>query len=126
MEGKDLAVLLVSHGSREEETAREVESLLLSLREDCPCRIMEAAFLEMNAPDIASGLRRCIERGAREIVVVLNFLNSGVHVLKDIPSIVEQAKSAYPEIRFVITPPVGQHSRMKELFKEMIREAREV
>ena len=85
--------------------------------------IMAFAFLEIETPDIPTGLDHCVEQGAQEVIVLLNFLNSGRHVNQDIPAIVEQAKIKYPNVRFSISQPVGQHEKIAELFTDLIAHA---
>ncbi len=115
------AVLLISHGSHSPKTKREVLSLLKKLRTKTKIKILEHAFLEIEKPRIAEGIEHCIQKGATGIVILLNFLNSGQHVDRDIPKIIRQAKARHPQIKFTITKPVGQHPRIAELFLEMIK-----
>ena len=70
---------------------------------------------------IPEGIDACIQRGASEVIILLNFLNSGRHVNEDIPKIVEDAKARYSNVHFSITTPVGQHSQIAELFTDLIK-----
>lgn len=85
------AILLVAHGSRREQSNEEVRLLADKLKsrsgEQFP--VIHAAFLELANPLIPDGLQKCIEAGASNITVLPYFLNSGRHVAKDIPEIVE-------------------------------------
>ena len=114
------AVLIISHGSKSRKTKREVKSLTKILKSKTQINIFEYAFLEIEQPDIPTGIKRCITQGAAEIIILLNFLNSGRHVDIDIPGILVQAKRKYPKIIFYISKPVGQHPRIQELFIDMI------
>jgi sirohydrochlorin ferrochelatase len=117
------AVLLVSHGSRSPETKKEVSALVRRLRRRLPGKIIEFAFLEIASPDIPEGIDRCVSHGAGFVVLILNFLNSGRHVNDDIPDIIGTAKKKYPQIKFTISKPVGQHARIPELFIDLIHHA---
>ncbi len=114
------AILLVSHGSRSPRSRQENIDLLGRLQEKSGIALGEAAFLETDTPSIPEGIDRCASQGAREILVMLNFLNSGRHVLEDIPALVEAAKKKYPEIVFRVTPPVGTHPAITDLFLSWI------
>jgi len=114
------AILLVSHGSRLSATKDEVVNLAGKIKAKCGKNIVEYAFLEIESPGIPEGIVSCISKGAKEIVVLLNFLNSGRHVLEDIPRIVQSTASKYPDVSIKITPPVGQHQKIVDLFLEMI------
>jgi sirohydrochlorin ferrochelatase len=82
------AVLLISHGSHSAKTKQEISSLVQKLRTKTGIGIFEYAFLEIESPSIPEGLQICIDQGATEVLVLLNFLNSGRHVNQDIPMIV--------------------------------------
>ena len=117
------AILLVSHGSQSPRTKQEVSLLVDHLRQSLPEKIFEFAFLEVAGPSIPEGIDQCVEKGASQVVLCLNFLNSGRHVNEDIPAIVQAAQQKYPKIGFSITKPVGQHAQMPDLFIDMINNA---
>ncbi len=94
------SVLLVSHGSRSAKTKEEVMSLVKVLQTKTGIPIFEFAFLEIESPSISEGLDRCVQKGAKQVTILLNFLNSGRHVNTDIPLIVQEAQSKYPDIKF--------------------------
>jgi len=129
------AVLLISHGSHSPKTKDEVIALIKRLIDLCTTtnigkekvgkplsrvEIFEYAFLEIESPSIPDGIDRCVGQGATDLTILLNFLNSGRHVNEDIPRIVSEAKQKYPDVKFRITPPVGQHPKIDELFVELI------
>lgn len=115
------AVLVISHGSHSPKTVEEVSALIQQLQKSKAADFIHYAFLEIASPTIPEGIAECVRRGADEIIILLNFLNSGKHVDEDIPRIVKEAAGKYPQVRFRLTPPVGQHLRITELFLNMIR-----
>jgi len=117
------AVLLISHGSRLPETETEVQGFVNELRTQSNVPLFEYAFLEIAKPTIAEGIDICVEKGATEIVILLNFLNAGRHVDEDIPRIVDEARTKHPEIKFHITKPLGQNDQIIKLFLDMIEKA---
>src|SRR5437870_1892893 len=96
------AVLLVSHGSHLQKTKREVAFLVEELQKENQAVLFEYAFLEIESPSIPEGIERCLAKDATEIVVLLNFLNSGKHVDADIPRIIKESAKQYPEVYFRI------------------------
>jgi len=113
--------LLVSHGSESPKTKEEVINLVRRLKERITFGIIEYAFLEIESPSIPEAIYICAEKGATEIVLLLNFLHSGKHVDEDIPKIVDEARHKYPRIKFHITKPLGQHESIVDLFFDMIQ-----
>ena len=114
------AVLLISHGSRSPKTKKEVKDLVKILKQKTKIKIFEYAFLEIEHPSIPEGIADCVQQGARRIIILLNFLNSGRHVDIDVPRIVHETMKTYPKVSFKITKPVGQHPKIAALFSEMI------
>ncbi len=115
------AILLVSHGSQSPKTKEEIIPLLKKIARHSPAKIHEYAFLELEKPSIPQGIDLCVQKGASRITVLLNFLNSGRHVDVDIPEIIEEAQQKYPHVEIHMTPPVGQHEGIVELFLDMIK-----
>ena len=114
------SILFVSHGSRFFETKEEVVRLVKQLKVKSKISVFEYAFLEIESPSIPQGIDLCAQKGATEIIILLNFLNSGRHVDQDIPRIVEESRRRYPQISFRITKPVGQNEGIVKLFLDMI------
>ena len=117
------AVLVISHGSHSPQTKKEVEHLVELLKTKTGIKVLELAFLEIETPDIPTGLDICVQKGATEVLVLLNFLNSGRHVSRDIPVIVQQAQEKHPNVKFSISQPIGQHERIADLFVDLIEHA---
>lgn len=111
------ALLLVAHGSRRKESNEEVKvlakKLILHCNEQYP--IIHAAFLELADPLIPDGIKKCIDDGASTVIVLPYFLNSGRHVIEDIPGIVKSTKAQYPEVNIKIAPHLGSSDLMLEL-----------
>jgi len=116
------AILIISHGSRSPRTKEEIVSLVRLMRERMPKSLVEYAFLEIELPSIPEGIDQCVSNGASEVIITLNFLNSGRHVNEDIPSIVKEAQKRYPQVKFSITRPIGQHAQIPDLFVDLINE----
>jgi sirohydrochlorin ferrochelatase len=113
-------ILLVSHGSKSKVAKDEVEKLAIQIYQKSGLDV-KTAFLDVNEPNIPRGIAECVKRGASKIIVLLNFLNSGNHVLKDIPRILEEEKKKFPQVQFVLTQAIGQHAKVSDLFLDLIQ-----
>ena len=115
------SVLLVSHGSHSPKAKQEVARLVAGLQKKSRIKIFLYAFLEIESPSIPEGIDICVKKGATEVTVLLNFLNSGKHVDQDIRRIIKEAQKKYAHVKFQITKPIGQHPQIAELFLKMIK-----
>lgn len=111
------ALLLIAHGSRRKQSNDEVVMLADRLKQNCSeqYNIIHAGFLELAEPLIPDGIKKCVDDGATSIVVLPYFLNSGRHVIEDIPQIVNDTKPLYPQIDIKIAPHLGASELMMDL-----------
>ncbi|UCB55046.1 MAG: CbiX/SirB N-terminal domain-containing protein [Thiotrichales bacterium] len=111
------ALLLVAHGSRRQQSNDEVTLLANALRDACSqdYPIVHAGFLELASPSIPEGIERCVLDGATRITVLPYFLNSGRHVVEDVPQIVASARNRHPGIEIAIAPHLGASAMMVDL-----------
>jgi sirohydrochlorin ferrochelatase len=119
------ALLLVAHGSRRSQSNDEVTVLAGTLKKGCAGQytIVHTAFLELATPLIPEGVRQCAEDGAKSIVILPYFLNSGRHVTEDIPKIISESQSLYPHIDITIASHLGKSDQMINLLLESASKA---
>src|SRR5947208_15561451 len=89
-------VLVVGHGSRRAEANHDVREAARRIGERGGFALIEAAFLEIESPDIAGGFRRLVERGARKVTVHPYFLSPGRHTRGDLPREVRAVAECFP------------------------------
>ena len=111
------ALLLVAHGSRRKQSNDEVVLLAERLRKNCSEQygIVHAGFLELSDVLIPDGIKKCVDDGATSIIILPYFLNSGRHVVKDIPDIVNDTRTEYPDVDIKLAQHVGASDMMMNL-----------
>lgn len=111
------ALLLVAHGSRRKQSNDEVVLLAERLKKNCSeqYNIIHAGFLELAETLIPDGIKKCADDGASSIIVLPYFLNSGRHVVEDIPNIVELSRPDYPDINIKVAQHLGASELMMDL-----------
>lgn len=116
------ALLLVAHGSRRKESNDEVLELadLLRRTDSVKTDIVHTAFLDVAEPSIPEGIAACIKDGARSITLIPYFLNSGRHVVSDIPNIVKEAAKQNPDVSIKIAPHLGESGLMAGLLIKLV------
>lgn len=110
-------LLLVAHGSRREESNREIRDLAAALQREAAGTFdsVACAFLELAAPSIPEGIETCIAAGATEVVVLPYFLAAGNHVAHDIPALVDEKRRRHPQVGISLAPYVGAATEMRKL-----------
>jgi sirohydrochlorin ferrochelatase len=71
--------------------------------------VVEAAFLELGAPDLTGATALLIERGAKRIAVIPYFLTLGTHMQRDLPRLAKAASQVHGDIEIQITAPLDGH-----------------
>ena len=120
------SILLVSHGSKAPKAREEIDALAQQLKRKSGVAIVQPAFMGIESPDIPEGIRRCAQKGATQITVLLNFLNSGRHAGADIPKIIRQARENHPGIQFRTTKPIGQQNYLVDILLKLLDEQTDV
>jgi len=116
------ALLLIAHGSRQEEANAD----LLHLAEELRRReqtIAEAAFLELAEPDIDEGGASCIRQGAEQVILVPYFLSAGVHVRRDLTAARTRLAERFPNAEFRLAEPLGRHPMLMNIVMERVRQS---
>jgi sirohydrochlorin ferrochelatase len=119
------ALLIVAHGSRRSQSNDEVAALADTIREKCSEEypIVHAGFLELAEPSIPDGITNCINDGASHVTVLPYFLNSGRHVVEDVPEMLEQARSQHPDAEITLAQHLGASSMMIDLVISLAKSA---
>jgi uroporphyrin-III C-methyltransferase len=115
-------VLVVGHGSRRREANDDVREAAERIAERGRFPLVEAAFLEIEHPNISRAFARLVERGADEIIVHPYFLSPGRHTRGDIPIEVREAASHHPGVNYRITEPLSAHPLVIEASVERLFE----
>jgi sirohydrochlorin ferrochelatase len=111
------ALIFLAHGSRREKSNQEVFSLVDSMRPALVSKfdVVDAAFLEIVSPSLRDVVDQMLGQGAQSIVIYPFFLNSGSHVDRDIPAIVNEYRSRYPDCRFEVTRHFGASDEVPDM-----------
>ncbi len=109
------AVLLIAHGSRQPAANGDLVALARRLEASGAHPIVEPCFLELAEPDIATGARRCLERGAKRVLMIPYFLSAGVHLLRDLTAARDQLAREHARAEFRLAAPLGPHELLDQL-----------
>jgi len=86
---------------------------------------VEAAFLELGHPDLATAAARLVGRGVRRIVVIPYFLTLGTHLERDLPALVKGIAQQYQEVEIAVAPPLDGHPALLQILLDRAAAAAE-
>lgn len=118
------AIIIVDHGSSRAESNQLLETVsqAFAARFAQKYEIVEPAHMEMAQPSIAAAYHRCVQRGARHIVVCPFFLGPGKHWTVDIPRLVKDAALEHPQTTCQITNVLAPDDLLLALLDKRIDE----
>lgn len=118
------AMLVMVHGSPRPVANEDMFAVVDVVRERGRYPIVEVGFMEINEPSIPAAIARCVEQGAERVIGVPYFLHTGNHVTDDLPTLLEQAQAAYPEVEFLMGDYLGHDPILAEVIAERAAAAR--
>ncbi len=116
------ALVMIAHGSRRKEANAEFIALVEKIKttEGSKYDFVEPCFLEISSPSLSEVVKYVIGNGVTRISVFPYFLNSGNHVLRDIPEIVDRLTQHYPDCTITLLPYFGTIEKIVELISRHI------
>ncbi|MCP3821302.1 sirohydrochlorin chelatase [Streptomyces sp. A3M-1-3] len=118
----DVTVLLVGRGSTDPDANAEVHKAARLLWEGRGYAGVETAFVSLAAPDVPSGLDRCVKLGAGRVVVLPYFLFTGILPDRVCTQTAEWA-AAHPGTEVRSADVIGPTEELLGLVMERYREA---
>jgi sirohydrochlorin ferrochelatase len=117
------ALLLIAHGSRQDEANGDLYYLVEAMRRRGGFDWVDASFLELAEPTISQGAADCVARGAERVVLLPYFLSAGVHVRLDLTVIRDELAAQFTAVEFRLGEPLGRHPLLLEVVAERAAEA---
>ena len=118
-------VVLVAHGSRSPLAGEEHLRLCAAVQEEAtrdagaPVQV-RPAFLELAEPSIPAAIDAAVADGAVRIRLLPHFLNSGNHVLRDLPAAVADASERHPGVEIELAERLGADPGLVELLARRV------
>ena len=114
------AILLIAHGSRKAAANEDLVHIAEQIRARRPSAIVGIAYLELAEPTIPQGANACVTRGASEVRMLPFFLSPGSHVVDDLERFRGEFTQQYPDVTFVLCPPLGLHPLLVDMLLERL------
>ena len=105
---KKQALVLFAHGARDPRWAIPFERLAERARQLRPDTQVSLAFLELMEPRLPERVAELVQNGVTQVSVVPVFLGQGGHVLRDLPPMIDELRTAYPTMQITVSDAVGE------------------
>jgi sirohydrochlorin cobaltochelatase len=105
-------IVLFAHGSRDPLWRLPIEAVADQIRSLSPDVPVMCAFLELTTPDLPACVQEMTGMGLKKIAVVPMFLGIGKHAREDLPEIMKDLQSSYPQIQFELRRAIGEEPEL--------------
>lgn len=106
-DSNEKSIILMGHGSRVPDAGKHMEKVAAGLRIKYGYNIVEICYMSRLGPHFPEILEKCVEQGATEIVVIPYFLHDGLHLVLDIPEMMQEIGAQYPNVKLVLGENLG-------------------
>jgi sirohydrochlorin ferrochelatase len=101
----NVAVILLGHGSRVPDAGRNMHKVAGGLKNKYGYEIVEICYMSRLGPHFPEIFEKCIELGANRVMVIPYFLHDGLHLVLDIPEMMQEIAARYPGVKKYPVPP---------------------
>ncbi|MBT9557474.1 MAG: CbiX/SirB N-terminal domain-containing protein [Myxococcales bacterium] len=113
-------LIVLAHGSRSTKANDEVRVLAQGLGHFIGASAAADAFLEQAEPSLEGAVGALASAGITDIRVFPYFLNSGRHVLADVPKLISDAAARFPDVQLTTLPHLGGLPGFVEMVAELL------
>jgi len=117
---EEIDVLIIGHGSKDPNAKISLDFIVNELKNKY--RNVEKCFLEIEQPDIQSGIEKSEKNEPKCLVIVFYFLHEGAHVKTDINQDLKPALENSNLKNVCITRHIGVDEKMIDLILERAKE----
>ncbi|MCF6523337.1 sirohydrochlorin chelatase [Streptomyces sp. JJ36] len=117
------ALLLVGHGTRDDDGAEAFRSFVAELGKRNPDIPVAGGFIELSPPPLADAVAELVDAGATRFAAVPLMLVSAGHSKGDIPAALAREKERHPGISYTYGRPLGPHPSLLEVLERRLDEA---
>ena len=112
-------IVLFAHGSRDPLWRLPIEAVAAQISARQPGVLVRCAYLEICTPSLPEAAAELIAAGARELRVFPLFLGVGKHAREDLPLLIEDIRSAHPDVGIELLQAAGEYPQMTTLMADI-------
>lgn len=120
---RDWAIILLGHGSRVPDAGRHMERVASGLTQRYGYRMVEICYMSRLGPHFPEVFEKCVKQGATEIMVIPYFLHDGLHLVLDIPEMMQQTAAKHPDVKLVLGQNLGFDQALVDLVERRVADS---
>jgi len=123
---RDETIILMGHGSRVPGAGRDMEEVAQRLRDKYGYPRVEICFISRLGPHFPEIFEKCVDQGAKKVLAIPYFLHEGLHLLLDIPEMMQKEAKRFPHVRLILGRSLGFNEGLVDLVEQRIEESKDL
>jgi sirohydrochlorin ferrochelatase len=117
------AFIVFAHGSSVESANDAVRAVADQAARRAAWDAYRTAFLGGGRPSLAEAVDDLVRNGAVRCVVIPYFLTLGLHLERDLPALVDEIRTAHPNLEIEVTAPLDGHPALLDAVLDRAKES---
>jgi sirohydrochlorin ferrochelatase len=101
-----------------------MEDVARRLKEKYEYPWVEICFVSRLGPHFPEVFEKCVNQGAQRVLVIPYFLHTGLHLLLDIPEMMQKEAKRFPHVKLILGRSLGFGEGLVNIVKQRIDESR--
>jgi len=123
---RDETIILMGHGSRVPGAGKDMEEVAQRLRDKYDYPRVEICFVSRLGPHFPEIFEKCVNQGAKKILAIPYFLHEGLHLLLDIPEMLQKEAKRFPHVKLILGRSLGFDEGLVDLVERRIEESKDL
>jgi sirohydrochlorin ferrochelatase len=120
---RDRAIILLGHGSRVPDAGKHMERVASGLKQRYGYRMVEICYMSRLGPHFPEVFEKCVTKGATDIMVIPYFLHDGLHLVLDIPEMMQETAAKHPNVKLVLGQNLGFDQVLVDLVERRVTDS---
>ena len=112
-------IILFAHGSRDPQWRAPIEAVAAQISARQPETLVRCAYLEICVPSLFEAAAELVAAGARQLRIFPLFLGVGKHAREDLPLLIEEIRTAHPDVQIDLLPAAGEYEQLTTLMADI-------
>ena len=123
---RDETIILMGHGSRVPGASRDMEDVAQRLKDKYGYPRVEICFISRLGPHFPEIFEKCVKQGAKKVLAIPYFLHEGLHLLLDIPEMMQKEAKKFPHVKLMLGRSLGFDEGLVDLVERRIDESKDL
>jgi sirohydrochlorin ferrochelatase len=116
----------MGHGSRVPGAGKDMEEVAQRLKDKYGYPRVEICFISRLGPHFPEIFEKCVNQGAKKVLAIPYFLHEGLHLLLDIPEMMQQEAKKFPHVKLMLGRSLGFDEGLVDLVERRIEESKDL